>query len=292
MKIFLADGRLGNQIFQYLFLKTLQQEREKLLVSGLDDLLNVFEIKDKTLLHIPKRNKWIRRIIYKGIKPMFLNPLASAKIINSLEIIREKVLEKYSREIPEYEFREGMLKKITYVKLGFFQSEKFFDKNLTKNLKIKQKWLIQARNFLAPVEENYKVFVHIRRGDYKNFKIYGKTTLLPMEYFHNRIKWFLENRRNVSFVFLSDEPKFIEQEFAYLENKLISENSYETDFAIMTLCNGAVLSPSSFGWWGSYLMKERDVVFAPKYCLGFASGIEYQKFSLASFMKDVEISKL
>ena len=43
----------------------------------------------------------------------------------------------------------------------------------------------------------------------------------------------------------------------------------------MTKCNGAILSPSSFCWWGSYLMKDKDVVFSPKYWLGFNSKKEF-----------------
>jgi hypothetical protein len=53
-------------------------------------------------------------------------------------------------------------------------------------------------------------------------------------------------------------------------------------FAIMTMCNRAILSPSSFGWWESYFMKGRDIVFAPKYWLGFNSQIDHQKKTLAS----------
>lgn len=36
-------------------------------------------------------------------------------------------------------------------------------------------------------------------------------------------------------------------------------------------------------------MKDRDVVFAPKYWLGFNSGIEYHTTPLAGFMSGVEI---
>ena len=35
-------------------------------------------------------------------------------------------------------------------------------------------------------------------------------------------------------------------------------------------------------------MKNRDVVFAPKYWLGWKSKIDYHKESLANFMKRVE----
>jgi len=57
----------------------------------------------------------------------------------------------------------------------------------------------------------------------------------------------------------------------------------------MTLCNGAILSPSSFGWWGSYLMKNRDVVFAPKYWLGWKSKIDCPKNIVTNFMKVVDV---
>ena len=46
MLIFLGDGRIGNQIFQYAFLKTIQDNKEKIIVSGFEELKEVFEIND------------------------------------------------------------------------------------------------------------------------------------------------------------------------------------------------------------------------------------------------------
>jgi hypothetical protein len=97
----------------------------------------------------------------------------------------------------------------------------------------------------------------------------------------------LQNRDNCYFIFLSDEVEFIEQEFKYLENKIISNNNFAVDFAIMTLCNSAILSPSSFSWWGSYLMQDRDTIFAPKYWLGFNSGVEYHKNSIPKYIEKI-----
>jgi len=280
MLIFLADGRLGNQIFQYVFLKTIQKNDEKIIVSGFEDLLEVFLIED--IVNINKKNRWIRALLFRIIKPI-LTFLSEKSLVSSITVKHETILKTYRRETINYLSKVGFLKKIIFVKLGFFQSEKFFDKPIAQNLKIKSSFLEKATEVLKPVKKKYKVFVHIRRGDYKDFKVYGKSSLLPTSYFHNQIKWFLENRKNVHFVFLSDEPEFIEKEFDYLENKIISKNSYKIDFAIMTLCNGAILSPSSFGWWGSYLMKDRDVVFAPKYWLGFNSGVDYQENTIPSY---------
>jgi hypothetical protein len=57
----------------------------------------------------------------------------------------------------------------------------------------------------------------------------------------------------------------------------------------MTQCKSAILSPSSFGWWGSYMMKERDIIFAPKYWLGFSSKIEYHEQGVPDYSKEIEV---
>ena len=92
------------------------------------------------------------------------------------------------------------------------------------------------------------------------------------------------------FILLCDDTKLLLEEFRYIEDKMVqSNNHYGTDLAIMTQCNSAILSPSSFSWWGSYMMKERDTVFAPKFWLGFRSQIEYQAQGVPSYSKEVEI---
>jgi len=286
MILFLADGRFGNQIFQYMFLKTLQKDNKHIVVSGFEDLISILDIKD--IVNFNKKNKWIRGAFFRVLKP-FLLYLADKKIISSVQVVHENVLNIYKRESTEYIYTEGFFKNLTFVKLAFFQSESFFDEKLINCLQIKNKFILNAQDFLHDFTNKYKVFVHIRRGDYKDYKVYGKSTLLPMEYFHKQIQWFLANKQNPCFIFLSDEPEFIEKEFDYLDNKVISKNSYEVDFAIMTLCNGAILSPSSFAWWGSYLMKDRDLVFVPKYWLGFSAKEEYHKKPLASYMREIMI---
>lgn len=289
MILFLADGQLGNQIFQYVFLKTIQKNNEIIVVSGFEELKEVFEIDD--IVNLNKKSKGMRAFIFRICKPIFYF-LSNKKVISNISVNHEKVLDTYRREFTTYSEIKGLFPFITFVQLGFFQSEKFFDKAVIQKLQIKNKYLVKADEFLRDIPLNkHKVFVHIRRGDYKDYTVYGKSTLLPMRYFKEQLEWFLKNREDPFFIFLSDEPEFIEKEFDFIDNKVISsEKHYGIDFGIMTKANSAILSPSSFSWWGSYLMEQRDIVFAPKYWLGFNSGIEYQCKSMANFCIEVEIT--
>jgi len=288
MVIFIAEGRLGNQIFQYAFIKTIKNENEKILSSGLNELLEVFEVDDVTNLR-RKKKRW-RLSLFRLIKPT-LNILSDMKIISSISVNHDKVLNTYERESATYDSRQGLIKNITFIKRGFFQSEAFFDKNTADQLQIKNKYKTDAAKLLKDIPRDYhKIFVHVRIGDYKHFKIYGKDTLLPFSYFEKQIDWFTKNKNNCFFIFLSDEPDIIKDRFPHVKMKLISTNNHHgTDLAIMSKCNSAILSPSSFSWWGSYFMKKRDTVFAPKYWLGFNSKIEFQGQGTPSYSKKIKI---
>ena len=288
MILFLADGRLGNQLFQYAFVKTIQKNNETIIVSGFEDLLEVFEVNDFIVWN--KKNKWKRRFLFRIVKPV-LCFLSSTYIISSIQVNKEKVLDKYRRESTEYTRRTGLFSSFIFIKPGFFQSENFFDSGIIENLKIKEKYLSQAEDFLSNIPKNsHLVCIHIRRGDYQKQIIYGKNCLLPVVFFKEQIEHFLQTRQNCFFIFLSDDPDFINKEFGYIENKQISTKAhFGIDLSIMSKCKSAILSPSSFGWWGAYLMSERDIVITPKYWMGFKSGVEYHAKASPSFAKEVTI---
>ena len=288
MIIFFSDGRLGNQLFQYSFLKSTQKDNEKIVVFGFIDLIEVLEIYDVVNINI--NNRLFRAILFRICKPI-LYFLADLKIISSIEINREVILNKYVRESATYNLTHGIFSIVTFVKQGFFQSELFFDVNIANTLKIKDKYFTCAIKQLSHIPVcSHKIFIHFRRTDYNDYTVYGKSVLLPMSYYKNQIEWFTQNRDNCFFIFISDDTKSLSIEFNYIKNKIVSsENHYGTDLAIMALCDSAILSPSSFGWWGSYMMKKRDIVFAPKYWLGFNTKIEYHSQGTPSYSKEIEI---
>ncbi|MEN3015365.1 MAG: alpha-1,2-fucosyltransferase [bacterium] len=157
-----------------------------------------------------------------------------------------------------------------------------FEPEHIKHLKIKKGLILKAQEILNKVATNNKnVFVHITKGDFNNFLVFGKQSLLPMDYYHNLIRWFLDNTEKPYFIILSDEPESIKNEFDYFDNKLIVEHNYGygVDFAIMKLCEYGILSASTFSWWGAYFMEKRKLIFYPKYWLGFHSKEEIPLWS-------------
>ncbi|SVB18997.1 uncharacterized protein METZ01_LOCUS171851, partial [marine metagenome] len=80
-------------------------------------------------------------LLFKICKPI-LNLLTNKKVISSIVIKQETVLNCYKRESTTFDSTQGILKRITFIKLGFFQSEKFFDEKYAKSLKFKEIYLI------------------------------------------------------------------------------------------------------------------------------------------------------
>ena len=287
MIIFFESGRLGNQIFQYTFLRSLIEENEKLVLIGLNDIFEIFENIEAVNCKI--KNKYIRYFLSKFIEPLF-EFLANKKIISSYQQ-DEKSINGYIQKGNNYLYKKGLIKNIKFVYQGYFQSEAFFDKKIPQALKIKNVYTNKADELLFSIPDNsYKIFVHIRRGDYLDWSVFGMSPLLPMSYFDKQIQWFLNNKKNCFFIFLSDDSSFIKNNFSDINNKKFSiNNSVGVDLAIMTLCDAGITSNSSLSWWGAYLMKNRDVVFIPKYWLGFKSNFWYPEGIKLSFAKSVKI---
>lgn len=305
---FLAD-HLGNQLFQYAFLQTIRKNNEKIILFGPSSIKEIFVTAHCLLIPIHNligkiKTGWKKIDVYiyyyarKFIEKLFrvLDWLSDAKIISSIEVERDPAFLHFKNKREKCSFiqREGLIKGIRYVKYGNFQSEKFFDKEKIKHLKIKEKWKLQAEKILSIIPKRCnKVAVHIRRGDYKNYTVLGKSAMLPMEYYHILIRWCINNVDNSYFIILSNDIAGLEEEFAYLSPKIISNNNHwAVDFTIITKCEYAILSASSFGWWAAYFMENRKLVFAPKYWLGFNSKIEYHCCSFPSFAIPVDVEEI
>jgi len=285
MILFFGGGRLGNQIFQYAFLKSIGLKNQLIITYNFKEILNLFEYFDN-IINI--ENKYLRFAIRKILLPV-LNILSVIRIISSYKVNKIKQ-GNFLIEDTTYTHKKGIFP-ISYIYECHVQSEIFFNPLMVANLSIKEAFQREASSFLEVVPSGFnKVFVHVRRGDYLWESILGKKGLtLPRSYYLNQILWFQTNIKNPYFIFLTDDPEFVEYCFDNIKNKVISQKSMLVDFSIMTSCDYGILSNSSFSWWAAYMMKNRVKVFAPKYWLGWKSNVEFQRGIHPSFAELVEV---
>jgi Glycosyl transferase family 11 len=268
--LFFSDGRLGNQIFQYAFLNKLSKENELILCFNMKIFCELFDINNK--LFFQSSNKCIIIFFKKILVPYFFTPLIKYKLISYVE---QKKDEDFN-PLPTLIKKRGFFSFITFVNTDFFQSEKFFKRNIVGKIQMKQKYISIASDFLSIIPIGYiKIFIHVRRGDYLNIIFKGCHGIeLPFEYFEKGIIILKSQIEKPFFIFISDDTAYVEKLFQHVEPKIISKNSMEVDFAIMTLCDAAIISNSSFSWWGAYLIKNRKVVISPKYWYGWKKKVE------------------
>lgn len=283
MIIFLSDGRLGNQLFQYTFLNTIAKENEKIITANMEQFVDKFDIKNQNFIH-KKLGKFSMFFVRKILKPYILKSFVKIKLIGYVKQERSE-----TSALPSFKRSYGLLP-ITHVETNFFQSEDLFDKNKV-DFSIKEQYIQEANKFLAQVpQDSTKIFVHVRRGDYIYVSYLGIQGIdLPKSYFEKAIEEITQDIEKPFFIFLSDDPAYVECCFKNVANKMISKNSMATDLAIMTLCEYGIASNSSFSWWGAYLMKNRKKVIFPKYWYGWKSKIESHVGIQPSWAKTIEV---
>lgn len=285
MIIVTSYGRLGNQLFQYAFSARLARTGELILGIGFEELSQLFDLNPTPPLLIQGRTQ----VLFRHVILKLISLLAMAKVINSVTVLKE---EKDGNQIESNEFivQKGLIPLVTYIHPCFAQSEYFFDANFASFLRIKSSILINAKKLL---DKNFRgfepVFIHVRRGDYLQHKVLDSTGAeLPLDYYLKSIEWFNSNILNPKYLFLTDDPGFVIKNFSWLDDFVVSRESLYTDFALMTLCRNGTLSNSSFSWWGSYLIREKEKIFAPKFWLGWKSKVEYHRGAVPSYSTQID----
>ncbi len=283
MIFFISDGRLGNQLFQYAFLKTIAKNEEKIIVLNMNKLQEVMEVYNKNFINI-KCNKYLY-YLFKLIVPKYVfKPLIKVRLISYIKQDRNR-----TSALPSYKKISGLFP-FTYVETDFFQSEKFFDKDKL-DFEIKKSYVDNAKIFINSLpKEVTPVFVHVRRGDYVYEKYLDNRGIdLPLTYYFKAISIIQTHINNPFYIFLTDDKEFVKCCFKNINNKIISYNDEGTDLAIMSLCDYGICSNSSFSWWGAYLMKNRKLVIFPKYWYGWKYKIESHIDIQPSWAKIIEV---
>jgi len=145
--------------------------------------------------------------------------------------------------------------------LGYFQAERYFDRESVT------RWYTFRPEVVAAVQKKYRhvdlaqcAGIHLRFGDMKDNPMY---VVLPPRYYAKALS-ILPRRRQV-LVFSDEVPAAQEHlrdvpgNFLYIEG-----NEHFEDLYSMTRCGDLVCSVSTLSWWGAWLNDQPNkVVVAP-----------------------------
>jgi hypothetical protein len=98
------------------------------------------------------------------------------------------------------------------------------------------------------------VVVHVRRTDYLNSN--SLHHVLDVEYFLKGIEILKNNIRTPFFLFISDDIKWVKDNFDFIANsnyKIIESHDAFFDFTLLRMAKHVIISNSTFSWWGAFL---------------------------------------
>lgn len=254
------QGRLGNQLFQYAFayaasksLSTkfyIDQRSELFILPKYFSLGKEFNFEVESLFRI------------KGFRNIFSHQLKRAFYSFLCKFFKLKAIKFPNGSSPELNLLK-LKDQILYT--GFFQSENYFanvKEEIGSLFNLKEEFKDSYQKVVKNFPTNKKIIaVHIRKGDYINL-----SWALSTDYYHQILQQF--EKESCFFVFLSDEPATIAEEFNDIPHKYISNHEEIIDFQFLLNADVCILANSSFSWWGAFLNKKQPQIFAPKFWLG------------------------
>lgn len=260
MTIILPEcGRLGNQLFQYVAIRSKCPD-EHIAIYGMRSLKELFDGVDayfadeKTSL----RDKFLLRLSRR---------LAKRQRKKNKRFITE-VIE--TSEAPHrIAVKDGLLPGLKYCHGAFFQNEALLETSVIRRLSIKPVFADRARQILSGFEQDRpKIFLHIRRGDYISWPNREAPAVLPARWYRDCQDWFRKELNNPIFLICSDDTPYVYDVFGDMPDVWVSTLSEKEDFALMAQCDGGILSASSFSWWAACLARQANpdrLFYAPTY---------------------------
>lgn len=186
----------------------------------------------------------------------------SSSFINALPAYSLKKKYKTIQE-EKYGYNEIVLGPGNYNLNGWFQSEKYFDReSVKKQFEFKpdliEKVKLKYRNELS----KKNLLISVRRGDFVNHPYYFQ---LDYKYYLLAITTQFRDWKERNLIFTSDDINYCKKHFGFLDNAMFVEKTTVTEQLVLgSLCNDFVISNSTFSWWLAWLgEKENSKVIRP-----------------------------
>lgn len=274
--VFLRGG-LGNQMFQYVAGLCLAKKNNAQLFLDTTFLNDRFPRKEFTY-------RTLDLDVFQ-IEPNFtaLSKISSAIPISGVWLGLDLVLMKTRnmlgiqhvvKENKEYQFDPSVLSAEGSVLLyGRWQNEQYFidiADDVQKAFRFRQKLSGEAIILAEQINNSNSVSIHVRRGDYVNFKnmkkIVGDTDL---PYYARAVSYIAERTLVPHFFIFSDDIAWCRENIkipfpmTYCDEKTAGpKDAFHLE--LMSFCKYNIITNSTFSWWGAWLNRNpKKIVVAP-----------------------------
>lgn len=271
IRIFVGDGRLGNQVFQFVAIRVLLGE-EELWTPNLRALKEVFNVTSnvKTLLIPASAEKILRRII----GPICVKPLFKWLRLGTYCHEPMGLMSNGSRDPSGDMVTQRGLLPITFVDGGFYQNlSDLLSPADFRCLTLRDDVLRAARAVVDKAVAGKPwpdAVMHVRRGDYVGYRAYGlDNVLLPVAYFQRAAATAREYLgTGAEILVVTDDPAWCEQALAALQPFTVVSGSEAVDFALLSMFPVAILSNSTFSLAAACVGPDVKRVIGPEFWFG------------------------
>ena len=272
-----AGGRTGNQLFQLSYAISKRTSSEWLVSFDFGST--------RALLTGECKKHWI------NLESRLLRSLAERF---TRQFIKTGLVSAHSDTEGLYDLRHGKIRRIRIMK-GYFESSREHCADLARIFRLKESLRSRVRPLLnAMLHGRAPIFIHLRRTDLKDLAKDANDIkrMLPDRYYLEAIDLLLKRSEGLFCVVVGDDPDHAEALFKDIEPKYVSRLFPSEDLALMSLCEGGVLSNSTFAWWGAFFGGGRIGYVVPKYWSGFEKMTWYPPGISANWMTDfIDVSK-
>lgn len=269
MIIIKFHGGLGNQMFEYAFLKQMQKRYPdvdiKAHIPHIKDF-NGYELKSVFGIEINEASKWQVRMLSDYY------PDGGHRFINILYKIRRSIFgvkNSYLVQDDYTSFYENVYELnplYSYYLMGVWANENYLkgiDEELRSEFVFNNNGLsCQNQKLICQINNSNSVAIHVRRNDY----ITLGAIVTSDEYYTKAIEYIQCKIRNPVFYIFSDDHDYCEKLFKDINHTIVKGNTGKDSFRdmqLMSYCKHNIIANSTFSFWAAYLNSnvEKIVIF-------------------------------
>lgn len=250
------NGRLGNNLFQYVFCRiaAVKQNCNFYIPKNKDESISFYRFCSQKLLKPleisceSNPHYWTGEGLFNidcGVNDGYINSFVGDININNVTN-GTLLIEFYQSDYYMLEYRDIIIN--DWLKFN-------------ENVKINSKELLEKYN----VDEY--CYIHLRGTDYKTIPQY----FLPISYYTKSIDYIKSIKPDMKFLVITDD---IEHSKLMFPNFDIISNSTEIDFYLLSQSKYKIIPNSSFSWWASWLSEKNEVTIAPNNWFNYNSKID------------------